>query len=143
MMNMLRTVVAVAGLAAIISMGATAPASAQQMGPCGYWSDGVFISTPCQQQPPPSQCGYWNQYGAWVATSCEQPFVEPEQQAVSGTIVGINNNILTLQVSPTRVIRVNDRPALEQGLTGHIFTGRDVTIYGYWRGGTFMATSIE
>jgi hypothetical protein len=137
---MLRTATALAGLAMLFTLSARTPASAQPTSPCGYWSEGTWISTPCQQ-PPSYQngsCGYWSE-GTWVATPCAP---RPQREAVSGTIVGINNNMLTVQTGPTRTVLVNDQPALNRMTTGRIFTGRVITAYGHWGDGEFIATSI-
>jgi hypothetical protein len=143
MMNVLRTSAAVAGLVMIFALGIHTPASAQQPSPCGYWSDGTWIATPCAtpyapyQQP--SSCGYWSQ-GMWVPTPCA-----PRRQhaAVSGTIVGVDENMLTVAVGPSQTVIVNDGPALNRLDTGHIYTGRIITAYGYWNGEEFVATSIS
>jgi hypothetical protein len=142
MMNMLRKTAALAGLAMLLTLGLRAPVSAQQAGPCGYWSEGTWVSTPCEQpsyqSSQSSPCGYWSQ-GTWVATPCRPP---ADRAAISGTIVGISNNMLTLQMGPARTVVVNDQPALNHMATGRIFTGRVITAYGYWNGGEFIATSI-
>jgi hypothetical protein len=140
MVNLFRTAAALAGLAAILTFGIRTPASAQQMSPCGYWSEGVWVGTPCEQPSyQPSPCGYWSQ-GEWIATSCAP---RREQSAVSGTIVGVSNNMLTLQTGPTETVPVNDAPALNRMDTGRIYTGRTIVAYGYWAGGEFVATSIS
>jgi hypothetical protein len=141
MINLLRTAATLAGLATILTLGIRTPASAQQMSPCGYWSQGVWISTPCEQPSyQSSPCGYWSQ-GSWVATPCAPR--RQQQSAVSGTIVGVNNNMLTLQTGPAQTVVVNDEPALHRMDTGRIYTGRVIVAYGYWNGGAFVATSIS
>ena len=142
MTQMLRSAAALAGLALILALGVHTPASAQQPTPCGYWSEGVWVVTPCAQPqyPPPSQCGYYDEYGDWVPTPCGPP--RHAQMAVSGRIVGVDGNMLAVATGPTRTVVVNDQPALNRLATGHIYTGRYITAYGYWDGGQFIATSI-
>jgi hypothetical protein len=142
MTNMLRTAAALAGLAMILALGVRTPASAQQTSSCGYWSDGTWISTPCNPGPSyqDSSCGYWSQ-DTWIATPCAPR--QDRRAAVSGTIVGVDDNMLTIQTGPQRTVLVNDQPALNHMATGRIFTGRVITAYGYWGdGGEFVATSI-
>jgi hypothetical protein len=140
MLNMLRTTAALAGLVMLFTLSVRTPTSAQPTSPCGYWSDGTWISTPCQQPPSyqNNSCGYWSE-GTWVATPCAP---RPQRVAVSGTIVGVDNNMLTVQTGPTRTVLVNDEPALNRMATGRIFTGRVITAYGHWGDGEFIATSI-
>jgi hypothetical protein len=142
MFTVLKTLAATAGLTAMLALGAQATATAQQTSPCGYWSEGVWVSTPCAAPvQPASPCGYWSS-GVWVSTACA-PAPPPEhRQAVSGVIVGIDNDMLTLQTGPYRTIAVNDGPALDRMATGHIYRGRMITAYGYWDGEQFVATSI-
>ncbi len=117
MLNLLRTTASLVGLAAILALCIGAPASAEQSSRCGYWSQ-----------------------GQWVATRCA-----PRRQhaAVSGTIVGVSNNMLAVQTSPAQTVVVNDEPALRRMSTGRIYTGRVITAYGYWEAGQFVATSIS
>jgi hypothetical protein len=139
MLNMLRTAATLAGLAVILALGVHSPALAQQTSPCGYWSDGFWVSMPCQQPSDrTSPCGYWSD-GVWVETPCA-----PRRQlaAISGTIIGVNDNMLTVQTGPMQTVVVNDQPALNRGDSGQIYTGRVITAYGYWDGGDFVATSI-
>ncbi|MGA8474427.1 MAG: hypothetical protein WB681_05115 [Candidatus Cybelea sp.] len=140
MTHMLRTAATLAGFAVILTLGIHTPASAQQTGPCGYWSEGTWISTPCEQPSyQSSPCGYWSE-GVWVASPCAP---HRARAAVSGTIVGINSTMLTVQTGPTQTVVVNDEPALNRMDTGHIYTGRVIVAYGYWDGGEFVATSIS
>ncbi|HEY8314033.1 MAG TPA: hypothetical protein VIG51_07635 [Candidatus Baltobacteraceae bacterium] len=62
---------------------------------------------------------------------------------VSGLIVGVNGNQITLQEGIGRQIRVNDQPALDRQQTGRVYVGRSVTAYGYYQNATFYATSIQ
>lgn len=121
MTKLLRSAATPAGLAMILAVGIHTPASAQQTSPCGYWSEGV-----------------------WVAVSCAAPPYQPApaQAEVSGIIVGIDANMLTVQINPEQSVVVNDEPALHRMDTGRVYTGRVITAYGYWNGGEFVATSI-
>lgn len=124
MLMMLRSAAALAGLATILVVGIQRPASAQQMSPCGYWSEeGIWVATPCAA---PYQTSPYQRYN----------------EAISGTIVGVSANILTVQIGPTQAVTVNDEPALNRMDTGRIYAGRVITAYGYWDGGEFVATSI-
>ncbi|HVR45289.1 MAG TPA: hypothetical protein VMT95_01420 [Candidatus Binatia bacterium] len=117
MKTMLRTTATLAGLATIFTLGIHTPASAQQQPtPCGYWSEGEWVPEPCQARP--------------------------HHAAISGTIVGVSANRLTVQTGPMQTVVVNDEPALNAQDTGRIYTGRMITAYGYWNGGEFVATSI-
>lgn len=139
MLTVLKTLAAATGLTALLAFGAVTTATAQQTSPCGYWSEGVWISTPCAApQYRTSRCGYWSE-GVWIATACAP---RERRQAVSGVIVGVNNNMLTLRTGRYRTIAVNDGPALDRMATGHIYTGRTITAYGYWDGDQFVATAI-
>lgn len=141
MKKMLRTTAALAGLAMIFTLGIRTPASAQQQPtPCGYWSEGVWVATECAQPPSyqSSPCGYWSE-GQWVSEPCQ---ARPHHVAISGTIVGVSANRLTVQTGPMQTVVVNDEPALNAQNTGRIYTGRMITAYGYWNGGEFVATSI-
>jgi hypothetical protein len=139
MKKMLRTSAVLAGLAMIFTLGIHTSASAQQADPCGYWSYGTWVSTPCGTPYQSSPCGYWSG-DMWVSTPCTP---RQEHAAVSGTIVGVDSNMLTLQVGPTQTVLVNDGPALNRMDTGRIYAGRVITAYGYWDGDEFVATSIS
>jgi hypothetical protein len=139
MTNVLRIAATLAGLATILVLGIHSPALAQQTSPCGYWSEGAWVSMPCEQPSyRTSPCGYWSD-GEWVETPCAP---RRERAVVSGTIIGVNNNMLTVQTGSMQTVEVNDQPALNRRDSGRIYTGRIITAYGYWDGGEFVATSI-
>lgn len=118
MKNVFRLAAAVALLTPLATMGMSSAASAQQDLSCGYRSSD----------------------GVWNATRC--PTEAPGVTDVAGTIVAINNNMLTVQVGPTQQVTMNDLPALSRGQTGPLYTGRVVMVRGYWDAGEFMAVTI-
>jgi hypothetical protein len=63
--------------------------------------------------------------------------------AVTGTIVGVDANMLTVATGPAQTVVINDEPALSRMATGRLYTGRVITAYGYWNGGEFVATRIS
>ena len=63
-------------------------------------------------------------------------------ERVSGKIIGVNKNMITLQHGD-RTLIVNDSRALNHDDTGHVATGRDVVAHGYWEDGTFYANRFE
>lgn len=66
--------------------------------------------------------------------------------AVSGTIVQVNGNDVTLQqgrYGGGGDITIDDQPALDAQMTGRVVTGRYVTAYGYWMNGRFVATRLQ
>ncbi len=141
-MKMLRATAALAGLAMIFTLGIHTSASAQdQPTPCGYWSEGAWVATDCAQPPAyqSSPCGYWSE-GEWVPEPCHP---RANHSAISGTIVGVSANRLTVQTGPMQAVVVNDEPALNARDTGRIYAGRLITAYGYWNGGEFVAMSIS
>lgn len=64
-------------------------------------------------------------------------------QSVSGVIVGVNGNQVTIMQGLLNRITINDQPALDRQATGRIEIGRSITAYGYYSNGTFYATSIS
>lgn len=63
-------------------------------------------------------------------------------ERISGKIVGVNGNMVTLQHGD-RTLIVDDSRALDREDTGHVATGRVVVAHGYWQDGTFYASSFE
>lgn len=63
-------------------------------------------------------------------------------ERISGKIIGVNGNMVTLQHGD-RTLIVDDSRALDLKDTGHVATGRDVIAHGYWQDGTFYARSFE
>ncbi|HEY8297829.1 MAG TPA: hypothetical protein VIG32_07400 [Candidatus Baltobacteraceae bacterium] len=64
-------------------------------------------------------------------------------QTVSGVIVGVSGNQVTIMQGLLHRITINDQPALDRQATGRIEIGRSITAYGYYSNGTFYATSIN
>ncbi|HEY8313007.1 MAG TPA: DUF5666 domain-containing protein [Candidatus Baltobacteraceae bacterium] len=60
---------------------------------------------------------------------------------VRGTITAVSGHLVTLQRGSDSVV-INDQPALNRKLTGSVAVGRDIAASGYWRGGTFYATTV-
>jgi hypothetical protein len=63
-------------------------------------------------------------------------------ERISGKIVGVNGNMVTLQRGDRTMI-VDDSRALDRQDTGRVATGRVVIAHGYWQDGTFYASSFE
>ena len=64
------------------------------------------------------------------------------QQQLSGTILGVGNGTITLVGVPP--VTINVQQAINNNQThGSLSIGRHVTVYGYYRNGTFVATSIQ
>ena len=98
----------------------------------GYWQGGTFYVTSFADA---------NVYGV------EPPSFAPLGRgrlrgAVRGTITAVNGHLVTVS-NGTHTIVINDQPALNRRLTGRVAAGRDVVASGYWRGGTFYATTIS
>ncbi|MEO6913517.1 MAG: hypothetical protein ABI182_05795 [Candidatus Baltobacteraceae bacterium] len=62
-------------------------------------------------------------------------------QRITGTVIGVSGNTVTL-LQGLSTIRINDQIALNNGQVNNLYPTRSVTAYGYWQGGTFVATSI-
>jgi hypothetical protein len=109
---------------------------------CGAWVNGAFqtngncvtetLTTTTTTQPAP----------AMMAGSAAVATPNRVGERVSGKIVMVNKNMLTLQHGD-RSMTVDDSRALNLDQTGHIATGRDVVAHGYWEDGTFYARSFE
>jgi hypothetical protein len=117
MKNAFRLAAAVALLTPLATLGVHSTASAQQNFSCGHWSEGIWVAGRCAPDAP----GVGN---------------------VAGTIVDIDNNFLTVQVSPQRQVTINDLPALNRGQAGPIYAGRVIIARGYWDNGQFTAVTI-
>jgi hypothetical protein len=99
----------------------------------GYWRDGTFYVTSFADA---------NVYGVLPAND------EPEaampgrlRGAVRGTITAVSGSNVTIS-NGSQTLVINDQPALNRKLTGSVSVGRSVVAVGYWRGGTFYATTI-
>lgn len=95
---------------------------------CGYWAGGVWH--PVTGLPNSDYCP--NAQG-----------MLPHRRAVlSGTITKVDGHLVTVQQSRGTVV-INDQPALNNKLTGHVAVGRQIVAIGHWRMGTFYATAIQ
>jgi hypothetical protein len=63
-------------------------------------------------------------------------------ERISGKIIGVNANMVTLQHGD-RTMQVDDSRALDRQTSGHVATGRDVVAHGYWEDGVFYASRFE
>ena len=63
-------------------------------------------------------------------------------ERISGKIIGVNANMVTLQHGD-RTMQVDDSRALDLQDTGKVATGRDVIAHGYWEGGVFYANRFD
>jgi hypothetical protein len=84
------------------------------------------------------------QDGVWISNGNCGPASSPRDESiarVSGTITSVRGHLVTLQQSD-RAIVVNDQRALEMRTTGRVAVGRQIEATGYWRTGTFYATSL-
>jgi hypothetical protein len=85
-----------------------------------------------------TNCGTW-QSGTWVPSgACA---ANDYRSHVAGTITAVKGHLVTLQQSEQTFV-INDQPALDRRTTGRIAVGRQVNAAGYWRNGTFYATSV-
>jgi len=120
------------------SVAQTAPAAAPAPPAdtvCGTWQNDLWV--------PSGQCGFDPACGAMVSgTWTPNGTCRTERRdTVSGTITIVKGHLVTLQRSKDTVV-INDQPALNSQTTGRIAVGRNIVAAGYWRDGTFYATSI-
>ncbi|MHB8145778.1 MAG: hypothetical protein ACYDGM_00760 [Vulcanimicrobiaceae bacterium] len=88
-----------------------------------------------------SRCGSWHD-NTWVSNgNCTGPMMYRHQR-IAGTIVAVSGHLVTVQQSTRRVV-INDRPALNRQMSGHVAVGRQIVAHGYWRSGVFYATMIQ
>lgn len=89
--------------------------------------------------------GYWRD-GTFYATSISDADVFDRtgrlRGVVRGTITNVSGHLLTLS-NGTNTLVINDQAALNRKLSGNVATGRSIAAVGFWRGGTFYATTIE
>lgn len=97
----------------------------------GHWQDGTFYATSFADA---------NVYDAGMVPG-EQLMPGRLHGVVRGTITNVNGHLVTISDGTDSIV-VNNTPALNQRLTGNVATGRNVVASGYWRGGTFYATTI-
>lgn len=88
--------------------------------------------------------GYW-QGGTFYATSFSDANVFDGMGRlhgiVRGTITNVTGHLVTVSNGSESIV-INDQPALNRKLTGDVATGRSIVAVGYWRGGTFYATTF-
>jgi hypothetical protein len=114
--------------AAVMLASVAVPARAQYYGPNNQYGDPV--------------CGVWAN-GTWQDNGqCPGYSAGPKRGRVTGTIVSVQGNIVTLQ-SRRRTVTVNDRPALRRETTGQVAVGRQIVAFGYWRNDVFYATAFQ
>jgi hypothetical protein len=96
----------------------------------GYWQGGTFFATSFADA---------NVYGDGMRSG-----TTPDGRlhgVVRGNITNVSGHLVTIS-NGTNSIVINDQPALNRKLTGSVTVGRNVVASGYWRGGTFYATTI-
>lgn len=119
----------IALVSSLLMLGAVVPAVAQThplTGPhgaylarCGNWINGVWVSNGrCSRDP----------YAGRAAT-------------VRGTITSVSGHLVTIQRTKDTLV-INDSPALNRQTSGRVAVGRQIVARGFWRDGTFFATSI-
>lgn len=86
-------------------------------------------------------CGAWVN-GVWVPNgSCAKDPYAGSYGVVSGTITSVKGHLVTVQRTKDTLV-INDSPALNRQTTGRVAVGRQIVARGFWRDGTFFATSI-
>jgi hypothetical protein len=99
----------------------------------GYWRDGTFYVTSFADA---------NVYGVLPPSAGPGgPMAGRLRGAVRGTITAVSGSTVTVSNGAQSIV-INDRPALNRKLTGSVSVGRSIVAVGYWRGGTFYATTI-
>ncbi len=100
----------------------------------------IAVAQPAAPDAAPApDCGTW-QSGTWVPSgACG---ANDYRSHVAGTVTAVKGHLVTLQQS-TQSMVINDQPALERQDTGKVAVGRQVYAVGYWRSGTFYATSLH
>ena len=130
------------GIRLLASAGMAAGFLAATLGAGAQTMQGPVVTIP--------SCGYWAS-GVWhpatdINGNARCPNAQgmlPHRRAfVSGTITRVDGHLVTVQQSTGTVV-INDQPALNRKLSGHVAVGRQVVAIGHWRGGTFYATNIQ
>jgi hypothetical protein len=91
------------------------------------------------------QDGVWVPNGNCVDDTSYTPPVYTDGRVrgrVTGTITSVTGHLVTVQQSSQSLV-INDQPALNDKQTGRIAVGRQIIAHGFWRDGTFYATSVE
>jgi hypothetical protein len=108
---------------------------------CGAWANGVFNpSGNCVTET--STTTTTTEPATTTMTGPAIAVPNRISERVSGKIIIVNKNRITLQHGDHTLI-VNDSRALSRDDTGHVATGRDVVVHGYWEDGTFYATRFD
>lgn len=97
----------------------------------GYWQGGTFYATSFADA---NVYGYAGFHGPGAG-------IGRLRGVVQGTISAVNGHLVTVQGSQGSIV-INDQPALNRKLTGNVVVGRNILASGYWRGGTFYATTF-
>jgi hypothetical protein len=98
----------------------------------GYWQGGTFYATSFADA---------NVYGA-TSMPGGGPILGRLRGVVRGNVTTVNGHLVTVS-NGTDSIVIDDQPALNRKLTGNVTVGRSIAAIGYWRGGTFYATTID
>jgi hypothetical protein len=100
--------------------------------------DPPAAAAPAAPLPDEANCGTW-QNGTWMPNgSCA---ATDYRSRVSGTITAVKGHLVTVQQTAQSLV-ISDQPALERKTSGRVAVGRQVTAFGFWRGGVFYATRI-
>lgn len=119
----------IAFISSVLAIGMALPAIAQTHPLTG--PHGAYVLT----------CGAWVN-GVWVPNgSCAKDPYAGTYGMVSGTITSVSGHLVTIQRSTDKIV-INDSPALNRQTTGRVAVGRQIVARGFWRDGTFYATSI-
>lgn len=88
-----------------------------------------------------ARCGTWIN-GVWVSNGrCSNDPYAGRAAIIRGTITSVSGHLVTVQRTNDSVV-LNDSPALNRQTTGRVAVGRQIVARGFWRDGTFFATSI-
>ena len=113
------------------------PATAQEVPPQVPPDTQTQIFAPLAAGEEPN-CGMW-QNGTWIPTGSCGP--NDYRSHVVGTITFVKGHLVTIQQAAQSLV-INDQPALERRTSGRVAVGRQVVASGYWRDGTFYATTL-
>ncbi|MBV9272072.1 MAG: hypothetical protein JO165_13340 [Candidatus Eremiobacteraeota bacterium] len=83
--------------------------------------------------------------GGLASTSSPSPAQMMQQRQhsrVVGTITHVSGHLVTVQQSNGTIV-IDNHIALQRQKTGQVAVGRRIVALGFWRHGTFYATSIH
>jgi hypothetical protein len=84
-----------------------------------------------------ADCGAWTN-NVWTPSgTCANSNLR-----VSGVITMVKGSMVTIQQSD-HSITINDKPALNNEMSGRVAVGRTVTAHGFWKDDMFFATRID